>query len=206
MHFEIFGHMKKCIFLLFLGTLLAFYSFGQDNSSAQKWVSATINNGDTIPLVHMNTMHVVSHRTFKNARQKAKYDRLKYNVTKVYPYAKLAGDLLVLYADSIAAAETDRERKKFYKMVEHDLRAKYEKELMQLTVTQGTILIKLIDRQTGNSSYEIIKELRSSLTAFFWQSIAIIFDNNLKTKYDPLGADKDIENIVQAIELGYALN
>ena len=85
-------------------------------------------------------------------------------------------------------------------MVESDLRAEYEEELMKLTVTQGKILIKLVDRETGNSSYNLVKELRNGLTAFFWQGLARLFGNDLKTEYDAIAFDKDIEQIVASIE------
>ena len=90
---------------------------------------------------------------------------------------------------------------KFYKKFERELRAEYEGELKGLSVTQGRILIRLIDRETDNTSYELVKELRSGFTAFFWQGVARMFGNNLKTEYNPQkGEDKLIEDIMIDLE------
>lgn len=193
----------KILFLLFFSAFAVCSGRAQNsNIQNEKWVSATINNGDTIPLVYLSFVDIKELRTFKSAKEREKYNRLKYNVQKVYPYAKLASALLKQYEDSIANAKTEKERKKFYKQVELDLRAQYEHELMNLSVTQGRILIKLIDRETGNSSYELLQDLRNVVTAFFWQGLARLFGHDLKSEYDPNGADKEIEQIVLALELG----
>lgn len=196
--------MKKNYFISFIFIILGFYTQAQNPLlEGERWVTATVNEGDTIPMVHLNLVDVYTPRYFKSTKEKAKYDRLKYNVHKVYPYAKLASQLLNKYQDSINLAETEKEKRRFYKQVEIDLRAEYEEELMKLSVTQGRILIKLIDRETGNSSYELVKDLRNMVTAFFWQGLARIFGHDLKSEYDPSGSDKDIENIVLALENGW---
>jgi len=81
--------------------------------------------------------------------------------------------------------------------------SQFEREVKRLTVTQGIILVKLIDRETGRTSYQVIQELKGRLTAFFWQGIARIFGNNLKAEYDPVDRDRIIEDIVQGIEAGF---
>lgn len=80
---------------------------------------------------------------------------------------------------------------------------RFEKQVRKLTVTQGIILVKLIDRETGRTSYQVIKDLKGGFTAFFWQGIARIFGNNLKTEYDPENQDKVMEDIVLGIESGF---
>lgn len=196
--------MKKFLFISFLILICTKLLVAQSPlTEGERWVSATINQGDTIPMVHLNFVNINAPRVFKSTKEKEKYNRLKYNVEKVYPYAKLASQLLNKYEDSIALAKTEKEKKRFYKQVEDDLRAQYEEELMNLSVTQGRILIKLIDRETGNSSYELVKDLRNMVTAFFWQGLARIFGHDLKSEYDPNGYDKDIEQIVLALENGW---
>ena len=196
--------MKKSYLILILSVIFGgFLNAQETTNSNEKWVTATIYEADTIPMVHLNLLDIKGDRIFRSAKEKKNYDRLKYNVTKVYPYAKLASQLLAQYEDSIALAETEREKSKFYKQVEIDLRAEYEEELMNLTVTQGRILIKLIDRETGNNSYELVKDLRNVVTAFFWQGLAKIFGHDLKSEYDPLGEDQEIESIVLALENGW---
>ena len=88
------------------------------------------------------------------------------------------------------------------KQAEDELKAEFEGDLKKLSFKQGIILIKLVDRETGNTSYELVQELRGNFTAFFWQTFARLFGYNLKVKYDPLGDDKEIEDIVVMIENG----
>ena len=88
-------------------------------------------------------------------------------------------------------------------MAEKEIMDKFEKSVKRLTITQGIILVKLIDRETGRTSYNVIKDLKGGFTAFFWQGIARLFGNNLKLQYDPLGEDKVMEDIVQGIEAGF---
>lgn len=198
----VFGLPMKRLILFLLLAVFPFLGLlaQQVAPPAKKWVSATVLEGDTVPLVYLDYHSVKAPRIFKSKRERQKFNRLKYNVEKVYPYAKMASALLIQYEDSIANAETDRERKKFYKKVEEDLRAEYEDELMKLSVTQGRILIKLIDRETGSTSYNLVKDLRNTITAFFWQGLARLFGNDLKDEYDPHDKDKDIEQIMLALE------
>lgn len=160
-------------------------------------------NGDTIPVVQLPSLDHVAKRTWKSRRQQRKYSRLKRKVKKVYPYAHLAGQKLDQYGAQMDTITSPREKKKFYKKIEQELRAEYEGELKKLTISEGRILIKLIDRETGDSSYALVKDLRGKFSAFFWQSLARLFGHNLKSKYDPTGEDKEIEFIVQQIERGY---
>jgi hypothetical protein len=106
------------------------------------------------------------------------------------------------YDAELKKLKTDHQRRKFMKKVEDELREEFEGELRELTVRQGIILIKLIDRETGDTSYELVKQFRGAFSAFFWQSIARLFGHNLKLKYDPDGEDKMIEEIVLLIENG----
>ena len=114
--------------------------------------------------------------------------------------AKLAGEKLRGYEGELAAIDSERKKKKFYKKVEKELKAEFGDELTKLTISQGRILIKLIDRETGDTSYELVSELRGNFSAFFWQGLARIFGHNLKSNYDPEGEDRMIEEIVQRIE------
>ncbi|MFW6248621.1 MAG: DUF4294 domain-containing protein [Bacteroidota bacterium] len=160
-----------------------------------------ILDGDTFFVTSLDPVYVFPTHDF-NWWQKRKYRRLVHNVKKVYPYAKLAGEMLFELNQEMVQLETDRQRKSFIKQMEDTIRAEYEDDLKKLTITQGKILIKLIDRETGNTSYNLVKELRGSFSAFFWQALARLFGSNLKTNYDPAGEDALIEEIVKKIELG----
>ena len=125
------------------------------------------------------------------------------NIKKAYPYAQVAGVKLKELDDHLLILESEKEQKAYIDTAEKEIMAQFEKEVKRLTVTQGIILVKLIDRETGRTSYQVIRELKGNITAFFWQGIARIFGNNLKTEYDPDDQDKIMEDIVLGIEAGF---
>ena len=135
-------------------------------------------------------------------RQLREYTLLEYKVKKVYPMAKVAAIKLAEYNRVYSTFKTERERKNYVKGVEKELFTEFEDEIRRMKVSEGRILIKLLDRETGNSSYEIIKEFKGGFSAFFWQSVARLFGHDLKAQYDPLREDSMIENIVTQIDLG----
>jgi hypothetical protein len=165
-------------------------------------VPAEIINGDTLPVIDLSTAIVFPSVVFNNKKEMIRYDKLVYNVKKVYPYAKLAGEKFSEYGKILDTIRTEKARKAYMKSAEKELEAKFGDQIRDLTYTQGKILIKLIYRQTGNSSYEIVKEMRGSFNAFMWQTLARIFGYDLKTGYDPAGEDQAIERIVQMIDSG----
>ncbi len=168
----------------------------------RKALPVTVINGDSLPTLNLGNVNVVEKRKFSSKADRRRYDRLERYVTKVYPYAELAGKLLQNYDDTLKTIKNEVRRKAYMKKVEAELKEEFEGELKKLTVMQGVILVKLIDRETGASSYDLVRQLRGSLSAFLWQSMARLFGQNLKLKYDPMGEDKDIEQIVQMLERG----
>lgn len=173
---------------------------------AQKYeplvVRAKIIDGDTLVVVGLNEVEVYSLVVPKTKRQRRRFTKLVRNVKKVYPWARLAGIQLKNYEDQLTAANNDRERRKIMKLAEKEINNQYGEDLKKLTFSQGKILIKLIDRETGNSSYSLVQELRGNFTAFFYQTFARIWGYDLKVEYDPEGKDKQIETIVKMIERG----
>ncbi len=163
---------------------------------------ATIINGDTIGIVDMCEVLVCGHRTFANCTDAANYYILEQNVKVVYPYAVMAQATFDQCEQTMSTMTDKREKKKYLKQVEKQLMDQYEEELKSLTVSQGKLLIKLIDRQTGSTSYEMVKEMKGSLSAFMWQTVASLFGNSMKDTYDATGEDRDIENIIHLIEQG----
>lgn len=161
-----------------------------------------IVDGDTIPYFELRQVLVFPEFKFKNKRQEAKFDKLVYNVKRVYPYAKLAGTRLREIETNLGYIKTESLRKFYVKQEEKKLKDEFEEDLKKLTVTQGKILIKLIDRETGFTTYQIVKDLRGSFSAFVWQTLARIFGSDLKSEYDPQGDDLKIEIIMQLIENG----
>jgi hypothetical protein len=163
---------------------------------------AEIINGDTIWVADLDEVYIFPEKTFENLHQKRKYNRLILNVKKAYPWAKLAGQMMQDVNNHLLTLTTDKEKNEYLKQVEKDLLGNYTEEVKKLTVTQGKILIKLVDRETGDSSYEILEFYRGKFTAFFWQALARLFGENLKLEYDPYGEDRLIEEIVVQIEHG----
>ena len=166
-----------------------------------KLYEAIIVDGDTIPIVSLPPVKAVGKRVFTSRKAEKKYRRLVYHIKKVLPYAKLAGDRMK-EVEAEVAGMSKRERKKRMKELEKEIKRDYEGELTKLSFTQGRILIKLLDRETGSISYDIVKEFRGGFTAWFFQGIAKMFSYDLKTEYDAEGEDKLIEEIVQKIEAG----
>ena len=168
-----------------------------------KVVAYKVENGDTVYYVNMREIVVRAPRKFKNAAEERQYWRLVYNVKKTYPYAKLAGQKLHKLNEQYLQIASEKSRKEYSKKVEEELKVEFEGELRKLTVTQGRILMRLVDRETGNTTYEILREFRGSASAIFWQAIAKVFGSNLKSKYDPSsGEDRTIEQIIEQIEEG----
>lgn len=155
-------------------------------------------NGDTLAVVFLPSITISSKRVFKTKRDQKRYNKLYYNVLKAYPLAKVAG-MRLQELEAALPSIPEHKRQKHIKGVEEDLKKKYKQDLLNLTISQGKILIKLIDRETSRTGYEVIKEFRGGFQAFMWQSLAGLFGTNLKTGYDDQ-EDRDIELILQDIE------
>ena len=164
-------------------------------------VKARIIKGDTIPMMDLPEVRIKGYVIYRTPSEQRRYDKLVRNVKKVYPYAHLAGIKLREY-DEMMAGLSEKEQKKLYRKAEDELKAEFGEELKALTITQGHILLKLVDREVGNPTYNIVKELRGTFVAFFWQNLSRLFGYTLKDKYDRNGRDRDIEIIVQRIENG----
>ena len=191
--------MKRLFILTVVLSLFALRVSSQNSDLIV--VKAIIVDGDTIPLMDLPQVNIVGYIIFKSAADQRRFERLVRNVKKVYPYARIAGLKLNEY-DLLMAGLSEKQQKKLLKRAEDELKAEFEGELKKLTFSQGKILLKLVDRETGEPTYHLVKELRGNIAAFFWQNLSRIFGYNLKEKYDPQGKDRDIENIVLMIENG----
>ena len=163
---------------------------------------AIVIDGDTMWVADLDEVYIFPTRRFSSRRERRRYTRLIYNIKKAYPWAKMAGEKLAEVEVKMDSLETEREQKAYIKVVEKEMLKDYKDDLKKLTVTQGRILIKLIDRETGDTSYELVKELRGKLSAAFWQALARLFGSNLKAEYDAEGEDRLIEEIIVLIENG----
>ena len=164
--------------------------------------STVLEMDDTIYHSNIREIFIFPEPVFSNRRDMRRYSRLVYNLKVVYPYAILAAEKLDQMNDDFLNLRSERERNAYVKRVEQELIDEFEGDLRKLTVTQGRLLIKLIDRETGNTSYDLVDELRGSFSAFFWQAVARLFGSNLKTRFDAEGEDKLIDQILFLIENG----
>lgn len=165
-------------------------------------VQGLVENGDTLLHVPLRSITILPPYKFKSKRHKRRYTRLVLYVKKVYPYSQIVSKQLNEINKDLDKYKTKREKELYIKLKEKQLKKQFEGKLRKLTYTQGRILIKLIDRETGYTTYELVKQLKGSLNAFFWQSIARLFGSNLKMEYDAKGDDRMIEDIVVRIENG----
>jgi len=163
-------------------------------------VPCMIVDGDTIPTINLSYVVITSEMIFPNKRKKVQWDRLKYNVRVVLPLARTASSKLNEYEVVLRGLPDERSRKKYLEQAEEELKRDFEKKIKDLSFNQGMILIKLIDRETGNTSYDLVKKLRGNFKAFMWQGVARLFGSNLKSEYDSDGDDKLIEMAVNQIE------
>ena len=200
--------------LLFILILIIYFDLSaQTDTSKQKndtlpdrfyLLQKVERNGVTMPEVEIKEVTIVGGGSRNTGRKRdfRKYEKLIYNIKKVYPYAVVVRERLTRVNEEMKTIESERERKTYLKEVEKDVFSQYEDEIAHLTITQGKILIKLIDRETQNTSYDLIKEYRGRISAAFWQGIARLFGTNLKAEYDRFGDDAAIEMILLEIEAG----
>lgn len=166
-------------------------------------VRGTIEGNDTVIRIQISDIWIYPERKFKNKRQQQNYSRYVARVKKVYPLAVEAKILLDKYEPQYYALESQRDKRKLMKNLEKELLDKHKEELKKWSITDGKILLKLINRETNRSAYSIIENFRGEFSAVFWQGIARLFKNNLKDGYDPENEDRLLEEVVRKIESGY---
>jgi hypothetical protein len=203
----------RILLIFFASILISSPSFSQkvlgtedrkdpSNVITAEVVKGEVTNGDTVLYYNLSPITFVPERVFVSKKEKKKYTKLVMNVKKVYPYSVIINKTFREIENAIDSIEDNREEQRYIKAKEKELTEKFEKDIREMTFAQGRILIKLVDRQTGFTSYEIIKQFKGNLTAMFWQSIARIFSTNLKYEYNAQGEDAWIEEIVTQIEAG----
>jgi hypothetical protein len=197
------------IFTLFLSTVLSLSAQNDtiENKVNQESDSVFIlqnveRDGVVLPEMEIKEVNIIGHRTMTRRSEFSRYNRLVYNIKRVYPYALIVRSTLGEVNEILAGIHDDNERRKYLREFERKIFQEYEGDMRKMTLTQGRLLIKLIDRETQNTSYALIRDYRGKFSAAFWQSIARIFGTNLKDEYDPYGEDLLIELIINEIELG----
>lgn len=187
----------RTAFYIIAFVLLATYA------KAQVPVEYVLVNGDTVPAVGYDAYVVKGKREFESKKKEKAYLTLVYRVKIAYPVAKKAGEKYKQVAEEVKNLD-QKERKERMKKLEDDIKTEYEPIIRKMSLNTGTILLKLIDRETGQNSYKIVKDLRGAFRAAFYQGLARMFGANLKTEYDPVNDNEDrmIEEIIGRIERG----
>jgi len=201
--------MKKIVLIIIL--LLLSFSYGKsqvrnqnvDPDNPYSLLTAEIDaHGDTIPIVNLPDIYIFPRMVFNSQKEQQNYYKLVRDVKRTLPYAILVYNTLIETYEYMETLPNDKARQQHLKRMEKDLLKDYKPELKKLSYSQGRLLIKLIDRQCHQSSYNILQAYLGTFRASFWNFFAGIFGASLKTTYDPKGKDAVIERIVLQVESG----
>jgi hypothetical protein len=189
------------IFLLFIS--FSVYSQSRSGRDSLHIMQAMIIGKDTILVSSIPELNIYP-RVFTSRWEQWKYRRLLRNVKAAYPYAKIAGNTLKDLDLRLASMRNERQKKQYIDETEKQLRTDFEDKLKSLTISQGRILIKLVYRETGNTTFQVVRDVKGNFSAGFWQAVARVFGSNLKSVYSPETdeEDKTIEYIIQLIDMG----
>ena len=192
--------------MLLVGSIHVARAQGEANDTLQVAMYVKVERayyqGDSIPNMTLHEFYKTAPKTFKNERQRQKYNKLVRDVRYVFPYAKLTRQILIETYDYLETIKDEKEKKRHIKAVEKGIRKQYEPTVRKITKTQGKLLVKLIDRECGQTSFEMIKAFLGTVKANMYNVISTLFGNNLRKHYDPEGEDREIEQIVRKVESG----
>ena len=196
--------MKKILFLAFFFSFIAVHLNAQEQTTTINGylVPACIYEGDTIASLRMPTLYCFKPLNFKNKKQRQQYTRLVRNVKKTLPIAKEVNRAIIETYEFLQTLPDEKARQKHLNAVEKSVKEQYTPRMKKLTFSQGKLLIKLINRETDSSSFELVKAFLGPFKAGFYQAFAAIFGASLKKEYHPEGEDAMVEQIVLLVESG----
>ncbi len=193
------------LFILLIVMIAGFDAYAQDSTAKAIWpklskndtirVAATNDGGYMIPWIGLKEVVVVGNRIWKSAQEQANYNRLRYNVLKVMPYALFAKRRYEKLERDLATVADKKEQKRLVKECDAEIKQLFNVEIKELTITQGQILTKLIDREVGKTTYDVVQKTKGKFAAFSYQLVARVVGHNLKTTYDA-HEERDIESII----------
>lgn len=192
------------LFLLF-GRLASYAQQQSPQTNGTKSILLTpmcVYQGDTIPYVKLPTVYIFKPIKFKNKREMAKYYKLIRDVKKVLPISKEINRAVIETYEYMMTLPNEKARQKHIKAVEKGLKEQYTPRLKKLSFAQGKLLIKLVDRQTNSTGYELVKAFMGPFKAGFYQTFAALFGASLKKQYDPTGDDALTERVILMVESG----
>lgn len=195
--------MKRILLYLLFFSFIAVLAQAQKTTTINGYVvPVCVYKGDTIPALRLPTVYVFKPLKFKNKKQEKEYNRLVHNVKKTLPIAKEVNRAIIETYEFLQTLPDEKSREKHLKMVEKGVKEQYTPRLKKLTFSQGKLLIKLINRETNSSSYELVKAFLGPFKAGFYQAFAALFGASLKKEYHPEGEDILIEQIIILVENG----
>ena len=193
-----------CILLFVMTISLPKQLFAQTSQYDTVRVEAYITpEGDTIPQSWLPTVMVSAVQTNALKNYWKNWTRLRNAVYVTYPYARSASKVIQSVNAELAGVQDEKLRKKIIKSREKELKREFADKVTSLSVYQGKVLMKLINRETGNNCYQLIKEYKGGLNAGLWQTVAFVFGSSLKQPYNPSGEDQEIEKLVLEVQKVY---
>ena len=196
--------MKRILVFILFFSFIVIENSAQEQTNTIKgyMVPARIHEGDTIASLRMPTLYVFKPLIFKNKKQQQAYNRMVRNVKRTLPIAKEVNRAIIETYEYLQTLPDEKARQKHLNQVEKGVKEQYTPRLKKLSFSQGKLLIKLINRETNSSSYELVKAFLGPFKAGFYQAFAAIFGASLKKEYHPEGEDAMIEQIVLLVESG----
>ena len=191
--------MRTCLTIIVLLTLLG--AAGHANPVVDS-VQLQVNSHDTFYLARMHDIYVYPKMVFKSKSQERFYWRTVRDVKKTLPFAKKLAIEMQVADQRLSELPDDKARRQWWRQHEKYLFKKYEQHFRKMTASQGQMLMKLMDRESDRTSYEIIKHYRGKASANFWQFIAKLFKNDLKEEYDAKDKDRIVERVINLVEAG----
>ena len=196
--------MKRLFFLILFLSFITVRLDAQEQTTTIKGylVPVCVYEGDTIPSMRMPTLYIYKPLKFKNKKKQQEYNRLVRNIKKTLPIAKEVNRAIIETYEFLQTLPDEKARQKHLSLVEKSVKEQYTPRMKKLTLAQGKLLIKLINRETSSSSYELVKAFLGPFKAGFYQAFAAIFGASLKKEYHPEDEDAMIERIIVLIENG----
>jgi hypothetical protein len=197
--------MKQLVYPLLFSIFTCFLSpelRAQDDSFREDIPPFLLENGDTLKTLILRDIYVYPAQLYRNQGNDEKYRKLIRDVKKTLPYAKIIYGTLIETYEYMMTLPDDKMREEHLKRMEKELFAEYKPVLKKMTLSQGKLLIKLIDRECNQTSYDLVKAFLGSFRAGFWNFFASLFGASLKSDWDPDGKDAATERVIQLVEMG----
>ena len=196
--------MKRLLFISLFISLITVAARSQEQTTTIQGyiVPICVYNGDTMPALKLPTVYIFKPLIFKNKKERQAYSRLVRNVKKTLPIAKEVNRAVIETYEYLQTLPDEKTRQKHLKEVEKSVKEQYTPVMKKLTFSQGKLLIKLVNRETNSSSYELVKAFLGPFKAGFYQAFAALFGASLKKEYDPEGDDQLTERVILLVESG----